>query len=189
MQLSCSWAPVVAPPFSPQGMTIVTLVLGFTFIVEKGRVLMVVCKTWRTETEQRMRKKITFRNDATDHKERLYKWTESGNRSLDSSRKGLLLAPSRSLEHATRRTRKRFYRPSGSEVCSLSGLRLPSTASGPRPGPEHTRILRASASLPAPFFYSAGLITVTSCCLCGRASSSSSSTSSISTSAFSWTLI
>lgn len=47
----------------------------FVFIARKGSVVGGggVCKTWRTDTEQRMRKKIPFRSDATDHKERFYK--------------------------------------------------------------------------------------------------------------------
>lgn len=50
-------------------------------------------------------------------------------------------------EHATHWTRKRFYRPSGTEICSLSGFRLPSAESDPRPHPENTDFKGLSASV------------------------------------------
>lgn len=50
-------------------------------------------------------------------------------------------------EHATHWTRKRFYRPSGTEICSLSGFRLPSAESDPRPHPENTDFKGLCASV------------------------------------------
>lgn len=50
-------------------------------------------------------------------------------------------------EHATHWTRKRVYRPSGTEICSLSGVRLPSAESDPRPHPENTDFKGLCASV------------------------------------------